>query len=195
LHGWRLTALASAIGGGLALIAVAAVLVGNHFLSPSTPTSNSGSTGGSGPSAASGSFGIATTTDNCPAAQVPGAGAQCPAAPECWAGYISIGGSISINPLPCDGPHLYQTFAIGIMPTSSATFDSDTLKTDPTVRAVCSAAVLLNSRSSQGKRVPPRKWEVQVVAPDEAAFDSGVRTYRCMATAHEQTLYTSEFGS
>jgi serine/threonine protein kinase len=175
LHGWRLTTLATAVGGGLALIALAAVLVGNHFLS-----SSSGQTG-AGPTAASGSFGIATTTDDCPAAQVPGAGARCPAAPECWAGIVNIEGNITISSLPCAGPHTFQTFAIGIMPASAATFNADALGNNPTVRSVCSSAVMRQSQTSQAKQIPPGKWEIQVVPPDEAAFDTGVRTYRCIA--------------
>jgi hypothetical protein len=169
------------VGGGLALVALAAVLVGNHFLSPS----------GTG----SGSFGIATTTANCPAAQVPGAGAQCPASSECWAGTVNLEGTITMSALPCAGPHSWQTYAIGIMPASSATFNSDALKDDPTVRSVCSATVLLKSRVGQAQQIPRHKWEIQAVAPDEAAFDSGVRTYRCIAGLHLHTSFTSQFDS
>jgi len=178
LHGWRLTGLATAVGGGLALLALAAVLVGNHFLSTSSgPTG----TGSSGPTASSGSFGIATTTSNCPAAAVRGAGAQCPAAPECWAGLANIEGTVTINVLPCAGPHIYQTFAIGIMPANSATFNSNVLINDPTVRAVCSSTVMLKSRVGQAAKVPLRKWDIELVPPDEVQFDNGVRTYRCVA--------------
>jgi len=196
LHGWRLTALATAVGGGLALLALAAVLVGNHFLSPGSNPSGSGPSGPSGPTGSSGSFGIATTTSNCPAAGVPGAGAQCPAAPECWAGYANIEGTITINALPCVGPHSWQTFAIGIMPANSATFNANTLATDPTVRAVCSATVMLNSRVGQARKIPQRKWEIQVVPPDEVQFDNGVRTYRCIANANGlDGASNSQFGS
>jgi hypothetical protein len=181
LHGWRLTAHASAVGGGLALIAVAAVLVGNHFLSPSGATS--------------GSFGIATTTANCAAAQLPGASAQCPASSECWAGTVNIEGTKTMSALPCDGPHAWQTYAIAIMPASSATFNSDALASDPTVRSVCSKTVMLKSRVGQAARISSRKWETQVVAPDEAAFDSGVRTYRCIAGLHLHNSFTSQFDS
>lgn len=203
LHGWRLTALASAVGGVLALFALAAVLVGNHFLSSSTGPTASGSTGPSsagpgstGPSGSSGGFGIATTTSNCPAAAVPGAGAQCPAAPECWNGYVDIGGTVTISSLPCTGPHIFQTFAIGIMPASSATFNSDALANDPTVRAVCSTAVMAKSRTGTGTSIPPRKWEVQVLAPDEVAFDNGARAYRCIAwDSRPNGADNSQFGS
>ncbi|HET7014865.1 MAG TPA: protein kinase [Streptosporangiaceae bacterium] len=178
LHGWRLTGLATAVGGGLALLALAAVLVGNHFLSSSSGPTGSGP---SGPTGSSGSFGIATTTSNCPAAAVPGAGAQCPAAPECWAGLANIEGTVTINVLPCAGPHIFQTFAIGIMPVNSATFNSNVLANDPTVRAVCSGTVMLKSRVGQAAKVPLRKWDIEVVPPDEVQFDNGIRTYRCVA--------------
>ena len=178
LHGWRLTGLATAVGGGLALLALAAVLVGNHFLSSSNGPSGSGP---SGPTGSSGSFGIATTTSNCPAASVPGAGAQCPAAPECWAGLANIEGTVTINVLPCAGAHIFQTFAIGIMPANSATFNSNVLANVPTVRAVCSGTVMLKSRVGQAAKVPLRKWDIEIVPPDEVQFDNGIRTYRCVA--------------
>jgi serine/threonine protein kinase len=192
LHGWRLTAMATAVGGGLALLALAAVLVGNHFLSPGSGPSGNGP---SVPTGSAGSFGIATTTSNCPAAGVPGAGAQCPAAPECWAGFADIEGTVTINVLPCAGRHSWQTFAIAIMPANSATFNSNVLANDPTVRAVCSSAVMLRSRTGQASRIPLRKWQIQVVPPDEVAFDNGVRTYRCIASSGglDGTL-TSQFG-
>jgi serine/threonine protein kinase len=189
LHGWRLTALASAVGGGLALVALAAVVIGNHFASANGSQSGSGSPGPVG------SFGISTTATDCPAAAVSNAGARCPAAPECWAGFVDIEGAITINSLPCAGPHSWQTFAIGIMPANSATFNADTLQADPTVRAVCSAPVLMRSRAGQASGVPRRKWTIQVVPPDEAAFDSGVRTYRCIARDNGlNSSDTSQFG-
>jgi serine/threonine protein kinase len=178
LHGWRLTALATAVGGGLALLALAAVVIGNHFLSPSS------------------SFGIATTTGDCPAAQVPGAGARCPAAPECWTGILDAEGVITTSALPCTGPHTWQTFAIGIMPSGSSGFNVDVVQANPTVRAVCSSAVLLRSRVGQARQIPLKKWMIQVVPPDEAAYDSGVRTYRCLASSSGLDGATSpQFGS
>jgi hypothetical protein len=81
------------------------------------------------------------------------------------------------------------------MPASSATFNSDALASDPTVRSVCSKTVMLKSRVGQAGRIPSRRWETQVVAPDEAAFDSGVRTYRCIAGLHLHNSFTSQFDS
>jgi Protein kinase domain len=189
LHGWRLTALASAVGGGLALLALAAVIVGNHFLSPG------GSQSGSGPTGAVGSFGIATTTSNCPAAQIPGAGARCPAAPECWTGIFEAEGVITTSTLPCTGAHTWQTFAIGIMPSSSSSFNVNVVQANPAVRAVCSYAVMLRSRAGQARQIPRSKWMIQVVPPDEAAYDSGIRTYRCLATSGLDGATSPQFGS
>ena len=36
---------------------------------------------------------------------------------------------------------------------------------------------------------------LQVVPPDEAAFDTGVRTYRCLASLGYGESQTSQFGS
>jgi hypothetical protein len=171
-----------ALASSVVLLVIAALLVGPRLLAP-----------GTGPGAI-GSFGIATTTSNCPAASVPGANARCPQSPECWTGILDSEGVITTNAEPCAGAHSWQTFAIGIMPASASGFNVNLVQVNSVVRAVCSYAVMLSSREGQARQIPRSQWQIQVVPPDEAAYDSGVRTYRCLASRGLDALTTSAFG-
>jgi len=134
-------------------------------------------------------------TTGCPAASVPGAGARCPRDPECWAGPVVVAGSASARRLPCTRPHVWQTFAIAMLPAGVRTFDYPTVAANPTVRAVCSMPVLLASRRGTALGVPAGSWQITVLPPDEAAFAAGARTYRCLA--HQSggaEPSTSQFG-
>jgi serine/threonine protein kinase len=187
----RTVALAAAIGGSLIAVAVAAGIISANLLGSSTPGNTD--SGGSGPPGAVGTFGIATTTSHCPAAAVAGAGARCPVAPECWQGIVEIESTITAEMSPCVTAHSWQTFAIGIMPAGSSTYDVDIVQANPTVRAVCSKAVLLRSRTGRGRQFPSGRWQIQVLPPDEAAYDSGIRTYRCLASEGFNESRTSLF--
>jgi hypothetical protein len=183
----RTMALAAALGGGIALIVVAALLAGARFFGPGrTPAPVQR---GQSPAAAAGAasgpgvFGVATVTSGCPAASAGAPGARCPARPECWDGIVEISGNTTVRSLPCAGPHVWETFGIGILPAAASTSDTAIVAKDPTVRAVCSAAVLLRSRAGTAQKIPAASWEIEVVPPDEAAFDSGARAYRCLAHA------------
>jgi hypothetical protein len=164
---------------------------GNNPAGPSTPAASTPGVSMPGPV---GVFGVATTTEHCPAASVTGAGAACVTTPECWAGVNDINGVISASPLPCTAPHTWQTFAIAIMPSESATFNVNIVQANPTVRALCSAKVLLASRTGAALPVPESAWSIQVMPPDEAAYDTGVRTVRCLAGHGLDELKTSQFG-
>ena len=125
-----------------------------------------------------------------------GAGARCPAAPECWDGLVETNGDIATpSALPCKGPHTWQTFAIGIMPSDVASFNANVVQASPRVSAVCSHAVLLRSRVGNARLIPRGPWTIQVVSPDEAAYNTGVRTYRCLATLGLDKSRTSQFGA
>jgi len=156
--------------------------------------STSGGTGGqAGGSAPVGTFGVATVRAGCPAASVHLAAARCPAFPECWAGLVEISGAVSAEPLPCSQPHYWETFAIAIMPADAQTFDQPTLAGNPTVRAVCSMPVLLASRRVMARQIPAGSWQIEVLPPTEAAFDSGARTFRCVANIVGTQSSTSQF--
>jgi serine/threonine protein kinase len=187
------------VGGGLVVVIVTTVIVITRLLAPSTAAPGSGTAGAGGgttrASTASSSttqtgtagaldtFGIATTTSHCPAASTPGAGARCPASPECWDGVVEDVGIITATALPCDKPHTWQTFAIGIMPSDASAFDVNIVQANPIVRAVCSYQVMLRSRTGAARKIPRSQWMIQVAPPDETAYDAGVRTYRCLAEA------------
>ena len=199
---WHRAALAAAVGGGLVLVGAAGLIVGDRLLAPPGTPARTGATGNatattsatSTPGNAIDTFGIATTTAHCPAAAV--AGARCAASPECWDGLVEEEGIITTpSPLPCTGQHTWQTFAIGIMPSSAASFNVNIVQANPTVGAVCSYAVLLSSRVGNARKIPQGQWSIQVVPPDEAAFDTGVRTYRCLASLGYGESQTSQFGS
>lgn len=140
-----------------------------------------------------GAFGIATVLAGCPAVSVRSAQARCPANPECWAGLVEISGVVSAETLPCDQPHYWETFAIAIMPAGAQTFDEPTLAENPTVRAVCSLPVLLASRLVDARRIPASSWQIEVLPPTEAAYDSGARTYRCVAAVTGSQPSISQF--
>jgi len=195
--------LLAAAAAGVILLVAAAAIVGARVLSPGASTgspaaapsaapTSTGARPGAPPAAG---FGIPTVTSGCPAASVPGAGARCPRNAECWAGPVVVAGSASARSLPCTRPHVWQTFAIAMLPAGVRTFDYPTVAANPTVRAVCSMPVLLASRRGTALGVPAGSWQITVLPPDEAAFAGGARAYRCLA--HQvggANPSTSQFG-
>lgn len=161
-----------------------ALLVGPRLLGPASTV----------PPGVINTFGIATTTSHCPAAAVPGAGARCPKAPECWNGLDESEGVLTGRLLPCTAAHTWQTFAIGVMPSDASVANVNIVQANPIVRAVCSAKVLLRSRAGQARLIQKSRWSIQVLPPDEAAYDGGVRTYRCLASRGYAKSRTSQFG-
>jgi hypothetical protein len=183
-----MSARRAGLAAGLAVIVAAAAFAGAQvFGHPGRPGNRTGAakgTAGTGSSAAASTalvYGIATTSADCPAAAVRGAVARCPAQPECFNGLVVISGSATAAHLPCDGPHYFETFAIAILPAGVQTFDQPVVAADPTVRRVCSQAVMLASRRGRARLLPGPDWEIQVLPPSESAFDSGARAYRCVA--------------
>jgi hypothetical protein len=187
-----------AAAAGVALLVAAAAVVGARVLSPGASTgapAAPASTGTSPIAAPPAGLGTPTVTSGCPAASVPGAGARCPRDPECWAGPVISAGSASARSLLCSRPHVWQTFAIAVLPAGVRTFDGNRVAANPTVSAVCSMRVLLASRRGAALGVPAGSWRITVLPPDEAAFDSGARAYRCLA--HQSSgadPSTSQFG-
>jgi len=191
--------LLAVAAAAVVVIIGAAAFAGTRFLAH-------GASAGAAPSAAGpsvsptavparGGFGIPTVTSGCPAAAVPAAGARCPRNPECWNGMNEISGSVTARSLPCTQPHIWETFAIAILPAGVRTFDQQTVAQNPVVSAVCSLRVLLQSRLGAARQIPQASWAVEVMPPDEAAFDGGDRAYRCLA--HRTTgpdPSTAQFG-
>jgi hypothetical protein len=196
--GTRLIALIAA----LVLVAGGAALLGARFLphagvssppqrGPSSPAPRTGSLPGTTP----GVFGIPTVTKGCPAASVRSAAARCPQDPECWNGLVIISGSVTASTLACTAPHYWQTYAIAILPADVRTYDQNIVQGNASVRALCSMRILLRSRLGPARLIPPRLWEIAVMPPDENAFDSGARAYRCVAhLLRNRNPRTSQFG-
>jgi serine/threonine protein kinase len=193
----RLIGLAAVLVVAVVAVAILAVrLVPDTAAPPAAPgakATDSPSQGTNSSPAPVGAFGIATVQAGCPAASVPSAHARCPASPECWAGLVEISGVVSAETLPCDQAHYWETFAIAIMPAGAQTVDEPTLAENPTVRAVCSLPVLLDSRRVDARRIPASSWQIEVLPPTEAAYNSGARTYRCVADVTGSQASTSQF--
>ena len=183
-------------------MAVAAVVTAVLILQPGHPAGNPAPSGSakttvSAADAAStpSVYGVTTVARHCAAALVPGGNARCPASPECWNGLVEISGNVTAAPLPCDGKHAYQTFAIGILPAEVKTWDVATVQADRTVQRVCSELIMLRSRLLGARQYPASSWDVEVMPPDETQFEDGARYYRCVATPIGFTPSVSLFGS
>jgi tRNA A-37 threonylcarbamoyl transferase component Bud32 len=203
----RVSARHVGMAAGLIVIVVAILVTGARFF-PHGAGAGGGSNGtssGAGMSGASSGarpggamsaasvFGIATKSAGCPAAALRVATARCPATPECFNGLTVISGAASAEQLPCDGPHVWETFAIAILPAEVHTFDQPMVAADPTVQRVCSEAVMLASRQGPARRRPAQDWDIQVLPPSEAGYDSGSRVYRCLANEIGHEPRTSQF--
>jgi len=186
-----------ALIAGMIVIIAAAAIIGARVLSPAGKAAEAPAGSSSRPPAAGsvpGVFGIPTVISGCPAA-VPDVGARCPQAPECWNGLVEITGNVTASSLPCARPHVWETFAIAILPSDASTYDENIVAANPAVRAVCSMSVLLRSRQGRARQIPASSWEITVMPPDEAAFSSGARAYRCLAhPLPGPDPSTSEFG-
>ncbi len=188
----------AAVGAVVAVTVTAALLVVPRLLSPGSGRPGASTSGritaGASLPEAIGVFGVPTTTRHCPAASVTGASAACVTKPECWDGVNDFNGVVTASPRPCTRPHTWQTFAIAIMPSDAATFDVNIVQANSIVRALCSAKVLLASRTGAALLVPKGTWQIQVMPPDETAYNDGVRTVRCLAGLTYNALKSAQFG-
>ncbi len=128
-------------------------------------------------------YGVRTVTESCPAAAVDGGQAQCVEKAECWSGMVVINGEInSIRKLPCDRGHIFETFAIALVPGDVAEPYQDVLAEHPVVTRVCSTETLLASRFGDALQYGADQWQVEILPPssDEESTELGV--YRCVAS-------------
>lgn len=133
----------------------------------------------------------------CPAAAVPGVSTACPVTPECWGGMVVTAGSATAALAPCTSAHVWQTFAIGTLPASVYTYNQGVVSQNPVVRSVCSMTILLASRNAAVRSTGAAEWTIAVLPPDRASYNSGARSFRCLAsvvpvTGVEQS--SSQFG-
>jgi hypothetical protein len=132
-------------------------------------------------------YGVATITENCPAAEVPDAQAACTRRAECWSGMFVVQGVIeSIRTLPCEQGHPFETFAIALVPGDVADPYLDVLEEHPVVSQVCSQENLLASRFGDALDIAPARWEVSVLPPTPEDREQGrSNVYRCLGKIND----------
>jgi serine/threonine protein kinase len=134
--------------------------------------------------ASAGAFpGVATTTDNCPAASVAGLHAACTTTAECWGGMVVITGNVTITRSDCLATHVWETFAIAPLPSDGMTVNQQELEKHPDILRLCSREVMAKSRrGSAALAVDPADWTVDVLPPTPTQYADGLRVFRCVAT-------------
>ncbi len=173
-----------AVWAAAALVAVL-VLAGVWYLTSRDDEDQGGQRAGGTPTTAStrDAYGVRTVGENCPAAAVAGGQARCVEKAECWSGFVMINGEInSIRKLPCDQGHVYETFAIALVPGDVSDPYADVLAEHPVVGRVCSTENLLASRSGDARSYAADRWTFEILPPssDDRSRELGV--YRCVAT-------------
>jgi hypothetical protein len=128
-------------------------------------------------------YGVRTVSEGCAAAGVEGGQAQCVEKAECWSGYVMINGEInSIRKLACDQGHIYEVYAIALVPGDVSDPNADVLAEHPVVKRVCAMENLLASRFGEALSYGAERWDVAILPPsaDDRSRELGV--YRCVAT-------------
>jgi hypothetical protein len=178
---------------GAALAAVLVLLAGVWWFAirdDRPDDTDQGTTTGSGDGGAGGSssgdartFGVPTTADDCPAAEVVDAGALCTKRAQCWSAIVLIQGQLtSIRELPCEQAHVYETFAIAEVPPSVVDPYQDKLAENASVRQVCSTETMMASRAGGATRYAADKWSVEILPPTPEDREQSRDIYRCVAT-------------
>jgi tRNA A-37 threonylcarbamoyl transferase component Bud32 len=101
-------------------------------------------------------------------------GAICPTVAECFDPLVVSDGFARAPGVPCDGPHTWQTFAVGTLPAGAAVRYPD-IKSDPIVGKLCNTATLALVD------LDAVLWQVDVLPPDPTAYAAGDRSFRCLA--------------
>jgi len=98
---------------------------------------------------------------------------RCPDGLECYGPLTKDRGVASAESVSCSGRHTWEAFALGEL---SASADPRKAESDNGVRELCSEGSfrVISLRLEKG-------WRFDVLPPSREAFDSGDRTYRCLA--------------
>ena len=129
------------------------------------------------------SYGMRTVTENCPAAAVVGGQARCVEKAECWSGMVMINGEVnSIRELACEQGHVFETFAIALVPGDVPEPYADVLEAHPIVKQVCSTENLLASRFGEAVSYGAERWQLEVLPPTPDDRSKRLGVYRCVAT-------------
>jgi serine/threonine protein kinase len=128
-------------------------------------------------------YGVRTVTDDCPAAKVAGGQAACVAKAECWSGMFVVNGEIeSIRRIPCDQGHVFETYAIAVVPGDVVDAYQDVLEQHPVVKQVCSMDTLLASRYGDALQYAADKWQAEILPPSSDEKSTQLGVYRCVAS-------------
>lgn len=152
---------------------------------------DAGNRGGGGSTAAASAnpfSAVETTTGACAAAAIADARARCMRRAECWGGIVSNAGDSHANQYDCRQVHTWETFAIAVLPPTAQTWNAHEVSSHPTVRKVCSLAVLRRSLLSTGGTGrtsgtgSSADWSADVLPPSSDQYAKGARLYRCVAS-------------
>ncbi len=172
---------------GSALAAVLVLLAGVWYFAirDDGPAAGPGTDASAGTSSAPDDtrrFGVPTVTEDCPAAGVADAGAECTKRAQCWSGIVMIQGQLnSIRELPCEEGHVFETFAIAAVPPAVVDPYQDKLAEDPSVQRVCSTETMLASRFGEALKLGAGKWSIEILPPTPDDREQGRDIYRCVA--------------
>jgi len=103
-------------------------------------------------------------------------GADCPSPAECFDRLRTESGAKVADPASCTTAHTWETFARGRLSELTTTLDG--LPFDVNVIQLCdkkNLALALGGARLDG-------WQTNVLPPTRKAFNTGDRTFRCLAT-------------
>jgi hypothetical protein len=116
----------------------------------------------------------------------PSGTARCVTTAECF-DQVTVNGGVARAPkVACAGPHLWEAFALASLPRGLDNANHTTIKRNPEVLQVCSAA---NARRLNAES----PWQIEVLPPSREQVRAGDRTYRCLAGRPPAKLTTSRF--
>jgi serine/threonine protein kinase len=115
-------------------------------------------------------------------------GAACPGTAQCFDQLAVSGGEVQARSLPCTGPHTWEVFALGTLPSDLSGIGYSGIRGSQNVARLCNPATLTLVD------LQAASWQIDVLPPSPAAFAGGDRTFRCLAGTGPNKQTTSVFG-
>ena len=106
----------------------------------------------------------------------PSPSAIAPAVGRCYGGIVSISGYVTASKVACTSPHYWETYASGLLASTTPSSNMSDVSKDATVTSTCTDAALKAYTSKAAT------YTVEVIPPSEAAFAAGQRGFACVAT-------------
>ena len=105
-----------------------------------------------------------------------------PAVGTCFAGMVEVGDHISAASVSsCSQPHYWETYATGILASSTATPYTSDLAKDAVVKATCTQSALAAYLGSAGHGT----FDTDVIPPTDVDFLQGRKGFYCVAARHD----------